>query len=603
MGMSLELPSASVTVEEDGLGIAPSPVTSVHVVMGCCSKGPTDLKPISFGNIKSLTAGRGCGPAVKAAAYSMAKTEASVVFTRLPATARAATKSAVNITGLSTASLAPSVSGTPKDSYEVKVLFTLGGTTGTGPITYKYSLDGGVTYSDPVSLGVGLTIGTAFTAATGLTITLVTAKSITTDDYFTFSTTAASATVLPLTSTVDGDTDSVTTITGTPEDAYEVRFEILKSGTIGTAGIKFRYSLDGGRSFTKALNLGTDDTYELLDGKTESTGLTVNFAAGDVTIGDVHEFKTTAPEAQDSDIVLALEELRKSSLTWSFIHVVGQSDATTGGSVGTTLADFSTKSKYTFAALSARGRYDNEPDETWRSRLVDDVDGFVDPRIAIGAGMARITCPVTARRNRRPIMWVVVPRLLSRPIEQDPGRVATGALSSDVELYDDDNLLVEHDARLESDLHGARYVTLRTYEDETGIFVTRGNLFGDEASKFTRIALRRVMDVGSSVARRAGNHQIENGVKVNGPTKPNPGCIREADALKIEREMLSALNDALTNQGRVSSVSVQIIRTNNLLTNGEKVNSKVRITPLGYIDFFEVDIGFENPALSAVQAA
>lgn len=78
-------------------------------------------------------------------------------------------------------------SGTPVDDINFTVLFTLGGTTGTGPITYQYSLDARAVgdpakvYSAPISLGVGLVITVA---GTGITVTLTTAKTIVTGDSF-----------------------------------------------------------------------------------------------------------------------------------------------------------------------------------------------------------------------------------------------------------------------------------------------------------------------------------------------------------------------------------------------------------------------------------
>jgi hypothetical protein len=164
-------------------------------------------------------------------------------------------------------------------------------------------------------------------------------------------------------------------------------------------------------------------------------------------------------------------------------------------------------------------------------------------------------------------------------------------------------VLFEHDARVEPSLHAARFVTLRTYDDEAGVYITRGNMMSAEDSDFSRIALRRVMDVASLVFKKAMEQQLENNIRVNAPGKANAGFIREIDARKIEREFLSSLEDALITTGRASSVSVQLSRTDPVLTNGGKLTCKVRVTPLGYIDQFEGDIAYENPALAALLAA
>lgn len=608
--MSLDLPGASLDVEENGLGLIATPPTDICVVMGCCSSGPEASsplsaeyisKPVSFGNLADFTAARGCGPGVKAAAYMHAKTGSSFVFVRLPKTAREATTSAVDISELTDAGLDPSVSGTPNDTYAVIVEFTASGTTGIAGIEYMYSLDGGVTYTDAIELGTGLDIELD---ETGLTITLITGQTVNEGDFFSFTTRAASEAILAVTATVDDATTSEIAVEGTPEDAYEAIVEIVAGGTIGEPGIVYRYSLDGGRSYTRNLNLGADDTIALLDG-TEDSGLLVTFTAGDVTALDKIEFRTTAPEAQDSDIVAAHEALRTSNLAWSFIHVIGNSNATTAGSVQSKLDELAGRSIYTWAALSARERGYYEPDEDWRTELVDDVAELGASRISMGVGMRRITCPITGRRNRRPIMWIVVPRVISRPLQEDPGRVATGALSADVEIANDD-AIDEHDALLNPDLHGARYVTLRTYEELDGLYITRGNMMATEGTDVVRIPLRRVLDLGSLVFRRAMVRQLENDIFVNPATYPiveRRGCIREVDAVAIEREIKSALEDELTALGRASDVSVLLSRTDAVLTNGGKLTCKVRITPLGYIDQFDGSIAFANPKLTALQAA
>jgi hypothetical protein len=592
-----DLPSASVTVEENGLALVGTAPDQIHVAMGCSSKGPY-LNPYSFGNIPDFVAARGCGKGVKGAAYTMAKTQAPVVFVRLPVTPIAATKSAVNADGI-TGTVTATLTGTPNAQYSIKFVFVAAAVAvGVAGITYKWSKDGGETWSAVTPLG---TATTATLTGTGLTANFVSGNTPAPADYFTATTTAPSPAVLPLTFTADAATTAVLTATGTPEDEYDVVLEFLVGGPRGTPGIVYRYSLDGGRSFTRALQLGAATSIALLDGKSEPSGVTVNIGAGDLTAGDELVFATTAPEAQDSDITLALNALRQSPLRWSFIHYVGTANAVHAGNVGASLANYAASGKYTWAACSARHRGAAEPDSEWRADLVSDVENFADSRIAIGAGRAQITCPITGRQNKRPVMWTIVPRLLARPMEEDPGRVGTGALSSDVRIHDDDNLLVEHDARFNPDLHAARYATLRTHDDEEGVFITRGNTMSAEDGDIGRIALRRVMDLGAAVFRKAMQKQLEIGIKVNAKTKPNPGCIREVDARKIEREIYSALYDELIATGRASSVSVQLSRTDPVLTNGGKLTCQVRIVPLAYVDQFDGTIAYENPKLTALQ--
>jgi hypothetical protein len=232
---------------------------------------------------------------------------------------------------------------------------------------------------------------------------------------------------------------------------------------------------------------------------------------------------------------------------------------------------------------------------------------FADDRIAVAAGMARITCPITGRQNRRSAAWAAVPRILAKTIETDPGRKLDGPLSSDVLLTDTNDMTVEHDAYLDSSLHDARFLTLRSWPDESGVWVTRGNMMGGDASDYKRIAYRRVMDNVSAVFQRMMTQQVENKFRRWPSTARAPyvaGDVYEPDALKIEREFKAALDAQVTAQGQCTAVSVRLNRTPILLVGGGyRLTAEVKITGLGYIDEFVGTAGYTDPALDALLAA
>ena len=605
----MSVPYASVSVVQSGVGILSTPAGNVCAVAGCTSKGPlataTVLSgggPRSLSSILALTDLYGTGRAVKAAAYQFAKVQTTFIFLRLPATAVAATKTAVTFTGTGTSVV--TLTGTPLDAYEISVVCTTGGTIGTSA-SIKVSVDAGVTYGAPVALGVATTY---VIAGTGLTLNFA-AGTLVANDTATATTTAASAAILPLTTTRVAASTSVVTAAGSPEDAYEVRLEVVTGGTRGTAGIVVRYSLDGGRIFTPSIALGTDVTLLLLDGprSLESTGVTLSFAAGTLEAGDVVTFNTTAPEWQASDYAAAVEILKASSLGWSFLHGVGAVSVAGMGTVGTEMATLAAAQRFTWSMLSTRDRGTNETLATWAARLVALQSSFADDRIAVAAGMARITCPITGRQNRRSAAWSAVPRILAKTIETDPGRKLDGPLSSDVLLTDTNNMTVEHDAYLDSSLHDARFLTLRSWPDESGVWVTRGNMMGGDASDYKRIAYRRVMDNVSAVFQRMMTQQVENKFRRWPSTARAPyvaGDVYEPDALKIEREFKAALDAQVTAQGQCTAVSVRLNRTPILLVGGGyRLTAEVKITGLGYIDEFVGTAGYTDPALDALLAA
>jgi hypothetical protein len=852
------VPAATVTEVAPAAAPAPSSPPNICVFVGPSSKGPL-ATPTSFGagNITGLASTFGTGTGVKGAAYVAAKTAVQFVFLRVAKTAVAASTSSLDLSGIA-GTLVPTVTGTPLDNYEVIVEFTVGGTVGISGIFYRYSLNGGEDYTAATALGTATTITLTDPDAdsgTGLTVNLTGAQTVIADDSFTFHTFPASASILPLVTTrADASTANVTA-SGAPEDAYDGRLEILTGGIIGEAGITYRYSLDGGETWTPETALGTALTLPLVDGpkstelsgvtlafepsstnddyialavelradtlahlanavahdgadtsaaqvtlaassvpatvaaatavvnlvlaallshvvnitsvhdgpdlvawtaldalapasttaegidlaialkailnthdavalaadddglmgattsiaspttytaaahflaggvaaldaqprrlrfvidgggtpanmadsvtitgfdyagnaQTETalsltglgtidsvkawkgTGLSCAFVAADGTAatftigyakgghnsadvtntvtaddptygtldaGDVVTFKTTAPQCQAADVNTALDALRASSLKWSFLHVIGDATASSAGTLGSKLATWAATTKFSFACANVRDEGTREGETTWVTRQLAAFASFADNRIAVGAGYATVTCPINARRNRRPGMWPVVANLVNRDIHIDPAQKNLGPLSSDVTLHDADQLLVEHDARLVPALHDARFVTLRSFDDETGVFVTLGNLMG-ATNDIQLITYRRVMNLAEELYQKVMTAQLVSKFRFFKTDRANgtyrKGDVYEPDALQIEKQIVAALDANIVQRGYASGVRVTLNRTPVLLSLGKyKLTADVKIVGLGYIVEFAGSIGFTDPQLDAL---
>jgi hypothetical protein len=592
----MTLPSSDVTEVPAGASLAPSTSARSVVTFGCSNRGIA-LTPRAVGSTLSpLTSTFGCGPGVKACAYVQTQTGADAIFIRLPPTAVPAFKSAV--TKIAAGSSVVTLTGTPLDGFDVVITITTGGTVGTSA-SYTLSTDGGKTTSAITSLGVATTL---VLAGTGITVNFG-SGTLTTAGTITFYTLPASQAVLPLTTVrAASSTSVVTETTAAPEDAYEVRFEVQNGGTIGVAGITFRYSLDGGITFSASTALGTASSFALLDGA-ELAGLTLAFAAGTLDTGDVVTFNTTAPEWQASDALAALATLRASALKWSFLHAVGVVDTSKAGSVGGTIATWAAKSKFSWCAGSVRDWGTHEAPLNWIANLVATWATFADTRIALGAGMGRITCPITGRSNRRSVTWTAVARTVGVAPQTDIAQKDLGPLSSDVTIHDVNAQLVEHDARVNSTLHDNRFITYRTWDDEPGVFFSRGNLMGP-AGDIQRIAYRRVLNIVDEVYQKAMREQIERpfrrwGARVKLPFKV--GDIHEADAMRIQQQIQTALRTQVVETGMVSSIVATLARTPISTGQGTwRIECDVKIVGLAYIDNALGRVGFVDPVLDAI---
>lgn len=605
--MALVLPFASVQVLNGGLGVAQSGPTNVHVCVGTSSKGPLK-QPLQFSRFDDAALTFGCGLMPKAAAYATRASRARYICIRVPAVSEAATVSTITKPTGKTVS----VTGTATWGYDVIIVITTGGTIGTSA-SYKYSLDGGVTYTTPTTLGVATSISLS---GTGLTVNLTSGESYSTNDEIRFWTKPASQSIGVQTTTKVGSSTATITASGTPNDEYDVIFEVVKGGTIGTVGIQYRFSLDGGYTYTPATQLGTANSLALLDG-TEQSGLTLAFGAGTLDAGDKFTTKTTAPAYQASDVLEALDALHSSAYEWRFIHVVGETNVTKAGSIGGKLNELYGKSVFTYSILSARDHIQGEIDATgqpsvfFHDRLVTDYVNFADDRVAISAGRGRITCPITGRQNRRPASWAVVARLVESEVHVDVGRRLSGALPSDVNLYDTTGRLAEVDSRVRDTLHAARFLTFRTYERNPGVYLTRGNMMSGPDSDYDRIALRAVMDLACEIAHVVAEQQLENHLIANPLTgvqpdagsvpgqNPVPGALSEADARVLDAEMKTALDLGLVKRGYAVAIGeVRVSRESPFLTTGE-LEIEVEIVPFGYVDAVKVKIGFQSNKFAA----
>lgn len=125
------------------------------------------------------------------------------------------------------------------------------------------------------------------------------------------------------TSGVEGT--SVITFTGTPldDEFIVVRVPEGGGGTIGTDNITIEVSRDGGVSF-KTIRLGTGNSYAI-----PRTGITVNFAAGDLEDGDEATARCTSPRYDADGLAAARAALAAQSQMPRLIHVCGDVDSST----------------------------------------------------------------------------------------------------------------------------------------------------------------------------------------------------------------------------------------------------------------------------------
>jgi hypothetical protein len=159
--------------------------------------------------------------------------------------------------------------------------------------------------------------------------------------------------------TADVTGTSVITLTGTggPRDYYRGVFEVMTGGTIGTAGIVFRYSLDGGRNYSPRIALGTATSYAI-----PNTNVTLNFAAGTLVAEDVAYWTSTAPAWTSSDFDAMFDRFAERTTLFAALHVVGEFAKTDADLLETELDAYNlTEERPVFAFIATR--FPHEPAE------------------------------------------------------------------------------------------------------------------------------------------------------------------------------------------------------------------------------------------------
>ncbi len=364
----------------------------------------------------------------------------------------------------------------------------------------------------------------------------------------------------------------ITATGAVPNDAYELKVEILIGGAVATS--QFRYSLDGGDTWSGAI--ATAASYVIPD-----SGITIQFPAGTYVLGEVYSATCTAPSYDTTALNTALDAAHAAVQQWRLVHIVGYAAAGTGtatvaAAVASKLAAFAAAFRYAYAVLEAADDTD--------ANLVSAFAAFADVRVMVAAGFCELVSAVDARIYKRPAAWLVVDRLMASAVSRDPGAVIDGPLVGVTRIY--------RDERLTPNLHDARFATLRTFQGVPGFFITGGKLVAPSGSDFADAPNRQVMDVASRVSYEALLPYLNVDLQIDAA-----GLIDEREAIGIEKVVLNKLRDAVTRPGDASEVEFVLNRASNILST-QKLVGKTRVRPKGYARFIENEIAFSNPAIT-----
>ncbi|MCP3886460.1 MAG: hypothetical protein GY700_13520 [Propionibacteriaceae bacterium] len=381
-----------------------------------------------------------------------------------------------------------------------------------------------------------------------------------------------------------------------PIDDREFHIEVITGGILGTAGIEFKHSQDGGRTQSATTALGTAITFEFEgSGASAATEVELTFGIATETLvaGDIITFRSTAPMWNTTEIGTALTALRKCAQLWSIAEIVGAMDATLFAAVESAVAAMPAYGKDRMYIGHARIPDVGESEATYLTSLTTIYGSLSTVYGSVCAGTAKMISGVSGRQYKRPPSWHVAPMHAVESEEVNLGAVNIGRLVG-VILTDSNGNPDDHDESSNPGLDDARFLTLRTWEGRPGVFINRPRMLSISTSDYQLIPHRRVMNLAKTVIRSYLEERVNEEILVDSDT----GYILEEEALEIEAGANAALSGALLDKPKASGASFVLSRTDNLLST-KTMNCTVRIVPLAYPEFISVEIGFENPAIQA----
>jgi hypothetical protein len=397
--------------------------------------------------------------------------------------------------------------------------------------------------------------------------------------------------VVPATKT-NGSNSAVTasgggptvTLSGTPNDYYEIIVLITLGGAVGTS--TFQYSLDGGDSYSEVIT--TASTYLLLTPGTEtSTGVTVNFAAGTYVIDETYSATSTGPTISTTNLATAIDALHADPRRFGLLKLVGHgADAAATEAIATVL-----QSKATTAFAAGRPyRAILECPPVAASTIISEFAGYAAARVSPVAGFCELVSEVTGQIEKRSVGWWYAAHLAEIPISVAASRNAT---DSDLGPAVGINELVPsgsaastgyHDERVTPGLNAARVTCMTTKTEVEGFYIVHGKLLAASGSDFDLIQYGRVMDRACVLNAAASVKYQGKRARTN-----SDGTIEEGYAASIETDLTQRVAAGLGND--VQAVQVLVDRTVDLSATG-LLKTKVRIKPWDYTDFIESEIGF-----------
>lgn len=374
-----------------------------------------------------------------------------------------------------------------------------------------------------------------------------------------------------------------------PVDRFRVVVQFTAAGTVGTAGIKWRASLNNGKDWLPEQALGTANTLVIAD-----TGITLSLAAGGIAVGETVKFSTRGPLTNMAGIQACLDALKNTGLTYEAV-LVGSLDASATEITGvrTALNAFLAKGLSKRAFMNVRAwDFGNETSQAYIDALtIVSNAGRTGTRVNVCADGGFLVSPIRGIDMYRPLALGMAARVAKIAAGTDAAAVEDGPLDG-FSILDSDGNPCCWDEAATPGLDDLGFTTLRTIARRSGCYIGNARIFSPVGSDYVFDQHERTMCIAEE---RSYDFLLEelSAAKRKDPILGPQGQVflLEADLADIEQRGTLDLKTQL--DGQVTDVRLRLSRVDDVGANtGATLTAWVEISPLVYLKGFNVTTRF-----------
>ncbi len=373
-----------------------------------------------------------------------------------------------------------------------------------------------------------------------------------------------------------------------PVDDFDVVIKFTGNGALGTAGVSYQWSLNGGKTFSALTALGVALIITI-----PNTGISITIGTATQTIldGETVSFTTTRPMPNNTDLPASLEALRVTSSPFEAVVIDGESDDDTVALVATWLLSLNNMGKFPVVFLTVRPMGAAESETAYKDAMAALIASAVCDDIVLCADEGDMVSQLRGISQARPSGWGIAAHAMKFDIGVEPAEIGLGPVTG-VSITDARNNPRHHNEEKTPGLDDLRLTTYRTVEGEEGVYITNTRLLSASGSDYVFLPHARCMNRAAGITVQVLRKRLSRGVAKD--PKPGPQgqrYIAEHEAKLVEALVQTAIDPAL--QGKVDDIKFSLSRTDDISSNGfVKVHCFIESVSLAYVKEFDVTVKY-----------